>query len=89
MRLKMITKKTKTNMTLYQSLKPEIKQKLEEQAKTYPSSVGSILEELKANSFWSRLRVSTVHEIINFTDTPYGSLTSFDWAFGKKFLCED
>jgi hypothetical protein len=76
-------------MTLYQSLKPEIKQKLTEQAVMYPTSVNSIVEELKANDFWSRLSVSTVHEIINFTDTPYGSLTSFDWAFGKKFLCED
>ena len=81
-------KKTKTNMNLYQSLKPEIKQKLKEQAVVYPTSVNNIVEELKANDFWSRLRVSTVHEIVNFTDTPYGSLTSFDWAFGKKFLCE-
>jgi hypothetical protein len=85
----MITKKTKTNMTLYQSLKPEIKQKLKEQAVFYPSIVGSIVEELQSNDFWSRLSVSTVHDIISFTDTPYGSLTSFDWAFGKKFLCED
>ena len=87
--LKLLTKKTKTNMTLYQSLKPEIKQKLKEQAVIYPSIVGSIVEELQSNDFWSRLHVSTVHDIINFTDTPYGSLTSFDWAFGKKFLCED
>lgn len=76
-------------MTLYQSLKPEVKQKLEEQAVIYPASVNNIVEELKANSLWSRLHVSTVHEIITFTDTSYGSLTSFDWAFGKKFLCED
>jgi hypothetical protein len=72
-------------MTLYQSLKPELK----EQAVFYPSIVGSIVEELQSNDFWSRLSVSTVHDIISFTDTPYGSLTSFDWAFGKKFLCED
>ena len=76
-------------MTLYQSLKPEVKQKLKEQAVFYPSIVGSIVEELQSNDFWSRLSVSTVHDIISFTDTPYGSLTSFDWAFGKKFLCED
>ena len=87
--MKILTKKTKTNMTLYQSLKPEIKQKLEEKAAYYPISVNSIVEELKANDFWSHLRLSTVHDIISFTDTPYGSLTSFDWAFGKKFLCED
>ena len=87
--MKILTKKTKTNMTLYQSLKPEVKQKLKEQAVIYPSIVGSIVVELQSNDFWSRLRVSTVHDIINFTDTPYGSLTSFDWAFGKKFLCED
>ena len=87
--MKILTKKTKTNMTLYQSLKPEIKEKLTNAAVIYPASVGSVVKELQSNDFWSRLHVATVHDIIQFTDTPYGSLTSFDWAFGKKFLCED
>ena len=76
-------------MTLYQSLKPEIKQKLKEQAVIYPSIVGSIVEELQSNDFWSRLHVSTVHDLVSFTDTPYAQMSSMDWAFGKKFLCED
>ena len=89
MRLKMITKKTKTNMTLYQSLKPEIKKKLVKQAKVYPTSVGSVVKELQGNDFWSHLRLSTVHDLVSFTDTPYAQMSSMDWAFGKKFLCED
>ncbi len=75
-------------MNLYQSLKPEIKRKLREQAVTYPSSVDSVVKELQSNDFWSRLHVSTVHDLVSFTDTPYAQMSSMDWAFGKKFLCE-
>ena len=67
-------------MTLYQSLKPEIKQKLTEQAVVYPSSVGSVVKELQSNDFWSRLQIHTINDLVSFTDTPYAQMSSMDWA---------
>ena len=50
--MKIITKKTKTNMsTLYDKLKPEYKQILEKEAVAYPSLVGSVISSLKDNYF--------------------------------------
>lgn len=75
--------------TLYNSIKPEYKDRLEEHAKEYPATIESIKRALYYNDLWSRLTVSQVRDFISFTDTPLGSLKFEDWAFGTKFLVEE
>jgi hypothetical protein len=75
--------------TLYNSIKPEYRDKLEDNAKDYPATVESIKKSLYYNELWSRLTVSQVRDFISFTDTPLGSLSFEDWAFGTKFLIEE
>ena len=75
--------------TLYNSIKPEYRDKLDEQAKEYPATIMSIKKSLHYNELWSRLTVSQVRDFVSFTDTPLGSLKFEDWAYGDKFLIEE
>ncbi len=75
--------------TLYNSIKPEYRDKLDEQAKEYPATIMSIKKSLHYNELWSRLTVSQVRDFVSFTDTPLGSLKFEDWAYGDKFLIKE
>ena len=72
--------------TLYNSIKQEYRDKLEEHAKEYPATIMSIKKSLYYNELWSRLTVSQVTDIIAFTDTHFEDLKYQDWAYGTKFL---
>ena len=75
--------------TLYNSLKPEYKDKLEVYSKEYPATIESIKKSFYYNELWSRLTISQVRDFISFTDTPLGSIKFEDWAFGDKFLTKE
>tara|TARA_R100001463_G_scaffold24693_1_gene58764 strand:- start:1051 stop:1287 length:237 start_codon:yes stop_codon:yes gene_type:complete len=75
--------------TLYNSIKPEYKDKLDAHAKDYPATIESIKKSLYYNELWSRLTVSQVRDFVSFTDTPLGSLSFEDWAFGDRFLIKE
>ena len=75
--------------TLYQQLKPEIKQELNKQEEKYPSMVKALKIALKDNFIWSHLSIGEVRDIVYFTDYTYASLSSYDWSYGEKFIIED
>tara|TARA_R110000824_G_scaffold373604_1_gene563987 strand:- start:355 stop:591 length:237 start_codon:yes stop_codon:yes gene_type:complete len=75
--------------TLYNSIKPEYRDRLDVNEKEYPTTVLSIKKSLHYNELWSRLTVSQVRDFISFTDTPLHTLKFEDWAFGDKFLIEE
>ena len=76
--------------TLWQQLKPEIKQNLKDQAEKYPSLVKGVNIALKENYLWSNLSIGQARDLIYFTDCALASLSSYDWSYGEKFLvCED
>ena len=75
--------------TLYQQLKPEIKQELNKQEEKYPSMVKALKIALKDNFIWSHLSIGEARDIIYFTDYTYASLSSYDWSYGEKFLIAD
>ena len=76
--------------TLYQQLKPEVKQALKDQEEKYPSLVESVKTSLKENYLWSHLSIGQARDLIYFTDCSLASLSSYDWSYGEKFLvCED
>jgi hypothetical protein len=72
--------------TLWQLLKPEIKQTLKEQEKLYPSLIKGIKISLKDNYLWSHLSIGQVRDLIYFTDYSLASLSSYDWSYGEKFI---
>lgn len=75
--------------TLYNSIKPEYKEKLEIYEQEYPATIQSIKKSLYYNELWSRLTVSQVRDFVSFTDTPMVSLRFEDWAFGDRFLIKE
>ncbi len=75
--------------TLWQKLKPEIKQTINNQQSKYPSMVEGVKISLKENYFWSHLTIGQARDIIYFTDHSYASLSSYDWSYGEKFIIED
>jgi len=72
--------------TLWQQLKPEVKQALKDQEEKYPSLVKGIKIALKDNYFWSHLSIGQARDLIYFTDYTYANLSSYDWSYGEKFL---
>ncbi len=75
--------------TLWQKLKPEIKQELKNQEDKYPSMVKGVKIALKDNFIWSHLAIGEVRDLIYFTDLTYASLSSYDWSYGERFLLAD
>jgi hypothetical protein len=75
--------------TLYNSLKPEYRDKLDINEEQYPVIVQGIKRSLLGNELWSRLTINQVRDIVSFTDTPLHSISYEDWAFGAKFLIHE
>jgi hypothetical protein len=76
--------------TLWQQLKPEIKETLNDQEEKYPSMVKAIKIALKDNYIWSHLSIGEARELVSFTSISLSSMSSYDWSYGEKFLiCED
>jgi len=76
--------------TLYDKLKPEIKQELLKQEELYPTLVKDVKIALRENYLWSHLSIGQARELVNFTSVSLGSMSSYDWSYGEKFLiCED
>ena len=75
--------------TLWQKLRPEIKQVLKEQEEKYPSLVKGVKIALKENYIWSHLSIGEARDLIYFTDFTYASMSSYDWSYGEKFITED
>ena len=77
--------------TLWQQLKPEIKQALKDQEELYPSLIKGVKISLKENYLWSHLSIGQARDLIYFTDYTYANLSSYDWSYGEKFIikCED
>lgn len=76
--------------TLYEQLKPEIKQALTEQEELYPTIVKGVKTALQENYLWSHLSIGQARELVSFTSISLGSMSSYDWSYGEKFItCED
>ena len=75
--------------TLYDKLKPEIKQELLKQEELYPTLVKGVKIALRENYLWSHLSIGQARELVNFTSVSLGSMSSYDWSYGEKFLIEE
>ena len=69
-------------MTLYDKLKPEIKDKLEENYEEYSRAVGYISDKLKNTERYSELKVDDVRTICTFSDIFIYDLTQSDLMYG-------
>ena len=75
--------------TLDQKLKPEYKQAVKDQEDKYPSLIKGIKTALKDNYLWSHVSIGQARDLISFTDISLGSMSSYDWSYGEKFLIKE
>ena len=72
--------------TLFERLKPEVKQSILDEVDRYPTTGNMIVEELKVVKFWNDLKVETVTRIIGFSHTTLLETSIWDFIHGDKFL---
>ena len=72
-------------MTLYDKLKPHIKDKLDSQAKKY-ISIGYIYDKLKTNNRYSDLTVDDVKTMHTFTDIWCNDVSSLELLYGDHLF---
>jgi hypothetical protein len=74
---------------LYEKLKPEIRDSIQEDLKKYPATTMALIDSLKRNNFWSDLKVHDVSKLINFSHTNLLSISHMDLLYGDRFLVSD
>ena len=75
--------------TLYDKLKPEIRNSIQEDLKKYPTSTMSLIDSLKAANFWSDLKVHNVNSIILHDHTNLLTISHMDLLYGDRFLLNE
>ena len=73
-------------MTLYDKLKPHIKDKLDAQAEEYAISIRSIYDKLKTNDRYSDLTVDDIKTIHTFTDIWYNDVSGLELLYGDHLF---
>ena len=75
--------------TLYDKLKPEIRDSIQEDLKKYPTSTMTLIDSLKAANFWSDLKVHNVNSIILHDHTNLLTISHMDLLYGDRFLLNE
>ena len=74
-------------LTLYQRLKPEIKEALHSSENDkYKSSIDSIVEKLSSTYFYSDLKISDISSLYTFSNLELIRVTAWDFKYGDNIL---
>jgi hypothetical protein len=73
-------------MTLYDKLKPHIKDKLDSYAEEYATSIKYIYDKLKTNNRYSDLTVDDVKTMHTFTDIWCNDVSSLELLYGDHLF---
>ena len=73
-------------MTLYDKLKPHIKDKLDSYAEEYAISIRHIYDKLKTNNRYSDLTVDDVKTIHTFSDIFYNDISGLELLYGDHLF---
>tara|TARA_E500000318_G_scaffold104260_1_gene110046 strand:- start:1446 stop:1697 length:252 start_codon:yes stop_codon:yes gene_type:complete len=76
-----------SRLTLYQRLKPEIKEALHSSENDkYKSSIDSIVEAFSSTTFYSDLRISDVSSLYTFSNIELLRVSAWDFKYGDNIL---
>jgi len=76
-------------LTIYERLKPEIKQALASQEKKYSTSVRSIITTLSSTKFYSDLKICDVSSLYTFADIELHKVSAWDFKYGDNILISE
>ena len=76
-----------SRLTIYERLKPEIKEALHSSENDkYKASIDSIVERLSSTYFYSDLKISDVSSLYTFTNLEIIRITAWDFKYGDNIL---
>ncbi|GAF73856.1 unnamed protein product [marine sediment metagenome] len=73
-------------LTLYERLKPEIKEALISNMAEYESTITDIIELLSNETFYSNLKISDISSLYTFSDIELIKVTAWDFKYGDNIL---
>jgi|TARA_Y100000015_G_scaffold38018_1_gene40539 hypothetical protein len=73
-------------LTIYERLKPEIKEALISNMAEYESTITSIIETLSNETFYSNLKISDISSLYTFSDIELLKVTAWDFKYGENIL---
>ena len=76
-----------SRLTIYERLKPEIKEALHSpQNDKYQASVDSIVKALSSTTFYSDLKISDVSSLYTFSNLEIVRVSAWDFKYGDNIL---
>ena len=75
-----------TRLTIYQRLKPEVKEVLLSNMVEYESTITSIIEKLSNETFYSNLTIGDISSLYTFSDIELLRVTAWDFKYGDNIL---
>ena len=76
-----------SRLTIYQRLKPEIKEALHSPSNDkYQASIEAIVETLSSTTFYSDLKISDVSSLYTFTHLEFYKTSAWDFKYGENIL---
>ena len=74
-------------LTLYERLKPEIKEALHSpENDKYKASIDNIVEAFSSTTFYSDLKISDVSSLYTFSNLELLKVTAWDFKYGDNIL---
>ena len=73
-------------LTIYERLKPEVKEVLLSNMVEYESTITSIIEKLSNETFYSNLKISDISSLYTFSDIELIKVTAWDFKYGDNIL---
>jgi len=76
-----------SRLTIYERLKPEIKEALHSsENENYKASIDSIVEALSSTTFYSDLKISDVSSLYTFTHLEFYKVSAWDFKYGENLM---
>ena len=75
-----------TRLTLYQRLKPEVKEALLSNMVEYENTITDIIEKLSNETFYSNLTISDISSLYTFSDIELIKVSAWDFKYGDNIL---
>jgi hypothetical protein len=77
-----------SRLTIYERLKPEVKEALLGNRQEYETSVDYIIKKLNSTTFYSDLTISDVSSLYTFSNIELIKVSAWDFKYGDNILID-
>ena len=73
-------------LTIYERLKPEVKEALLSNMSEYETTITDIIDKLSSEIFYSNLKIRDISSLYTFSDIELLKVTAWDFKYGDNIL---